>query len=92
MKLFNAIVTASALGMSTLAFASAASAVTSHCYQNESDSTICILSVQRSGTNTKLVRSNVNGGAVHTTNVYCDPRHRYNYKENMYGIACFRFS
>ena len=92
MKLITAFATASVLGASTIGAASMASAATSYCYQNESNNTVCILSVQSYGANTKLVRSNVNGGSVHATKVYCNPSHRYNYKQNMYGIACFQFS
>jgi len=92
MKLVTAIATASVLGASTISAPSMASASTSYCYQNESDNTVCILSAHRTGSNVKLVRSNINGGSVHTTEVYCNPSHRYNYKENMYGIACFQFS
>lgn len=92
MKLFTAITTASVLGVSTLGSPLMASAATSYCYQTESNNTVCILSVRRSGVNTKIVRSNINGGTVDATEVYCNPNHRYNYKENMYGIACFQFS
>ena len=92
MKLFTAIATASVLGASTIASPLMASASTSYCYQTESNNTVCILSVKRTGTNTKLVRSNINGGSVNTTKVYCNPSHRYNFKQNMYGIACFQFS
>ena len=92
MNLFNAIATASVLSASALVAPSIASATTSYCYQNESHNTVCILSVHSNGSNTKVVRSNVNGGAVHTSTVYCNPAYRYNYKVNMYGIACYQFS
>jgi len=92
MKLITSITSASILGVSTVCSPLIAAAASSHCYQTNSNNTVCILSVHRSSANTKIVRSNVNGGAVQTSKVYCNPNHRYNYKENMAGIACFQFS
>ena len=71
-----------------------ASAQDSYCYENMSGNTVCIHKVYASndGSNEKLVYSSVNGGSWDKTIVYCNPAHRTNYKENMYGVACFQFS
>jgi len=71
-----------------------ASAQNNTCYENMSGNYVCIHEVYSSndGSNEKLVYSSVNGGRWDKTVVYCNPAHRNNYKENMYGIACFQFS
>ena len=80
--------------LSLFAGAQKADAASSYCYQTVYNDTVCILSVHqnRANPNHKVVRWNSNGGAVIQDNVYCDPAHRYNFKENMAGISCFLFN
>ena len=80
--------------LSLFAAAPKADAASSYCYQTERNATVCILSVHQNRNNPtlKLVRWNANGGAVYQDEIYCNPAHRYNFKENMAGIACFLFN
>ena len=93
MKLFSSIAAAALIGTSFIA-PNSSQAATSKCYQTDSNATVCIHSVRwnRSNPNYRQVSSTVNGGSYAVHNVTCNPRHRYNYKANMYGIACFQFN
>jgi hypothetical protein len=93
---FKTIATAAIIATTGLCVADvvkpqAADAAGSYCYVNNSSADVCILGVWRDGGNYKVVKSAVNG-RVDVERVYCNPAHRYNYKQNMYGIACFEFS
>ena len=94
MKLFNLIATAAVIGASSFLAPAAVEAATSTCYRNTSGNTICIHSVRwdRSNPNFRRVTSTIDGANYSIDNVRCNPAHRYNYKENLYGIACFQFS
>ena len=93
MKLFSSIAAAALIGTSFIA-PNSSQAATSKCYQTDSNATVCIHSVRynRSNPNYRQVTSTVNGGGYAVHNVICHPHHRYNYKANMYGIACFQFN
>ena len=92
MKLFNAIATAAVIGASFVT-ANPADARTGECYENTSGATVCILSVHRHNTdpNRRLVKSSVNGD-VTWDKVHCHPAHKFNYKRNLFGKACFEYS
>ena len=92
--MFKSLLTAAATASVAIAgFSSGAEARTSYCYTTGGGSnTVCILSVRRHNTLPKrLVRYNVNGGDIRTTEVTCYAQHAGNYKENLAGIACFEF-
>ena len=68
---------------------------TSYCYTvNNGATTICILSVVKHNnwpyTRQKLVKTSIDG-RIYQEIVNCHERHRYNYEQNMAGIACFEF-
>ena len=88
---FKALTATIAIAASSIAAPAAVEAAGSYCYVTRSGADVCILGVWRDGGNYKIVKSAVNG-SVGVERVYCNPAHRYNYKENMYGIACFQFS
>lgn len=87
---FKALLATVAIAATSFVAGAPAEARRSYCYTNTRGSDICILGVWKDGGNYKIVKSAVNG-RVDVERVYCDPAHRYNYKENMYGIACFQF-
>ena len=88
---FKALVATAAIAATSIFAPAAVEARGSYCYVNNSGSDVCILGVWRDGGNYKVVKSAING-SVDFDRVYCNPAHRYNYKQNMYGIACFEFS
>ncbi|MCT0250542.1 hypothetical protein KQ296_03835 [Synechococcus sp. CS-197] len=95
MKLFNTIAAAAVAIGASITAASPANASYHHCYRNESGNHICIHSVRKS-TNfyrdgMKYVVASVNGGARDGMWVECPTHIQANYKENMYGIACYQF-
>ena len=67
-----------------------ADAASGYCYNTNTGGNVCITRVVQTGPNTKRVWSVVDGH-YDVDDVYCNPAHRYNYKNNMYGIA-FEFS
>ena len=72
-----------------------ADAASSYCYQTTSNATVCIHSVHSHktlGNAKKRVVWSVNGGSLKKTIVTCTSAHRYNYREDLAGIACFQFS
>lgn len=70
-----------------------ASAASSYCYETETGADVCVLAVRRHKTDytLRLVKYAVNG-QVATSEVYCDPALANNYKENLWGIACYQFT
>lgn len=91
---FKALLATASIAATSL-IAAPAQAATSYCYENTNGATVCILSVIKHNDwpypRKKLVKSSVDG-YVSEEVVYCNPAHRYNYKKNMYGIACFEFN
>jgi len=61
------------------------------CYWTNQNDHICVYNV-RGNSSFKTFDMNVNGQYAGNQGVRCNPNHRYNYKENAYGIACFEFS
>ena len=68
-----------------------ADAAAGYCYTTYRGADVCITRVRRIGVNTKRVWSVIDG-RYDVDDVFCNPAHRYNYTQNMYGIACFEFS
>ncbi len=73
-------------------FSTEADAAGNYCYRTESNATVCIHSVFSNNSNYKLVEWSVDGGNRYEEKIFCNPSHRYSFKENLAGIACFRFS
>lgn len=80
-----------AAGIATVGAIPEARANGGYCYTTKTGGDICITRVVNLGNNRKRVWSVVDGH-YSVENVYCNPAHRNNYRENMYGIACFQFS
>lgn len=91
MNIRNLLVGAAMAATSMFTTAGEAAAASGYCYTTESGGDVCITRVVRTGANTRRVWSVVNGN-YYVDNVFCNPAHRYDYAENMYGIACFQFS
>ena len=83
--------TALAVGAIGLAGGSAAEASTYECYWNTNNNHICVYNV-RGNDYYRTFDMNVNGNYAGNQSVKCNPAHRYNYKENANGIACFEFN
>ena len=94
MKALRSIATAAVIGAAALVTPAAVEAATSTCYRNTRGNTVCIHSVRwdRSNPNYRQVTSTINGGSYLVENAICNPAHRYNYRRNLYGIACFEFN
>ena len=93
MNLINSIATAAVIGASSFLAPAAVEAASSTCYTTTSGNTVCIHSVRwGSNPNYRQVTSTINGGSYSVENAICNPAHRYNYKRNLYGIACFEFN
>ena len=92
LKFFKSIAAAAVIGTSLIT-ANPAEARTGECYENTRGATICILAVHghKTDPNRRFVKSAVNGN-VSWDNVYCNPSHRHNYKDNLFGKACFEYS
>ena len=93
MKLFNAIAAGAVIGASLISVKPAAAA-TSYCYETTNDASVCILSVRnhkRYGANQKLVKYSINA-SVDQSVVNCRTANRSNYKDNLWGIACYEFN
>ena len=88
---FKTLLASAAIAVAGLAATEAGYAASGYCYTTTRGGDVCITRVQQIGHNTKRVWSVVNGHYA-VEDVYCNPAYRYNYKENMYGIACFQFS
>ena len=88
----SSLATLSALALVAVIGTLSAKAANAHCYDTETNATVCILSVRNHKTNPtlKLVKSSINGN-VSVQEVYCNPAYRNNYKPNMYGIACYEY-
>lgn len=88
---FKALLATAAVAAGAIATPSAVEAASGYCYTTTRGADVCITRVVQTGHNTKRVWSVVNGH-YSVDNVYCNPAHRYNYVENLSGIACFQFS
>ena len=77
----------------TAIFATAPKAEASghYCYTNDNGAELCIFNVRGTGTH-RSYETLVNGQYGGRTKVICNPAHRYNYKANAHGIACFEFN
>lgn len=91
-KLVRTGVAAAVIGAASLGV-QPAKAMSGECHETDSGATICILQVRRhvSYPNVKFVKSSVNGD-VSWDQVYCDPAYRYNYKDNLWGKACYEYN
>ena len=91
--MFKAFIASAAIAATSLVAPAAVEAATSVCYTTTKYDTVCIHSVRwnRSNPNFRKVASTLNGGSFSVDNVTCNPAHRYNYKRNLSGIACFEF-
>ena len=88
---FKALAATVAVAATSIIAPAAVEAAGGYCYSTTGGGDVCITRVQQTGHNTKRVWSVVDGH-YSVEDVYCNPAHRYNYRENMYGIACFQFS
>ena len=92
MKNFKALVTAALVATTTLvAGATGAEARNYACYYTTSNDHVCIYAI-RGNRYEKEFKMDINGRYAGVQYVYCNPAHRYNYKENANGKACFEFS
>lgn len=62
-----------------------------YCYYNTNDAHLCVYNVRGDRYN-KTYDLNINGRYVGKQSVWCNPAHRYTYKANANGIACFEFN
>ena len=91
MQIRNLIASAALAATSLFTNTGEAAAASGYCYNTTRGANICITRVVQTGPNTKRVWSVIDG-YYGVDDVYCNPAHRYNYTENMAGIACFQFS
>ena len=91
MQLRNLVASAAVAATSLFTNVGEAAAASGYCYNTTTGGNVCITRVVGLGGNYKRVWSVVDGH-YDVQDVFCNPAHRYNYKENMYGIACFQFS
>ena len=89
---FKALAT-SALVATAALFSGVGEAQASYCYDRSNGGYTCIHRVtgNYSGTQ-KTVWYSHDGGNMNKLSISCNPAHRYNYKENLAGIACFEYS
>ena len=92
MKNFKALVTAALVATTTLvAGATGAEARGYECYYTTANDHICIYDIY--GNNyERTYKMDINGRYAGIQKVYCNPAHRYNYKDNANGKACFAFN
>ena len=90
MNTFSKIILSSVVGITSIFTGVEAQAA--NCYFTTSDAHICIHGVKsnRYGTQ-KTVFYTING-TEYVDDVTCDPSLRYNYKQNLWGKACFEYS
>ena len=91
MQIRNLIASAALAATSLFTSTGEAVAASGYCYNTTRGGNICITRVVQTGPNTKRVWSVVDG-YYSVDDVYCNPAHRYNYSQNLAGIACFEFS
>ena len=101
--MFNKLTSAFAVGSfavcaaiaGTLISTPKADAASNYCYTTDTNNTVCIHSVRSHktlGGDRKLVVASINGGRRDTITVDCTTASASNYKENLYGIACYQFN
>ena len=84
---------AASIGVVAVGLLSAVGANAAHhsCYWTTTNNHICVYNVQGNAS-FKTYDMNINGRYAGKQSVVCHPEHRYNYKANANGIACFEFS
>ena len=84
---------ASALVATTAFFTGVGDAKASYCYDLKNGGHTCIHRVRGNYNGTrKTVWWSHNGGEMRVVDVTCNPAFRYNYVENVAGIACFEYN
>ena len=89
---FKALAATAAVAVTSLfTNVGSANAASGYCYTTETGGDVCITRVVQTGAHTKRVWSVVDGD-YSVDDVYCNPAYRNNYKDNMWGIACYEFN
>ena len=92
MKNFKALALSALVATTTLvAGATGAQAANYECYNTTDYDRVCVYDV-RGNSYERQYKMEVNGRYAGTHIAYCNPNHRYNYKQNAIGKVCFEFN